>query len=264
MKINNTDVQYGGLFKLKGKDWLEKQRVAGKVAARTLLLLEQLVKEKTTLTTLQLSKLAEEFILDNKCTPTFKNYKGFPEAVCISVNKELVHGIPKDYTLQKGDLVSFDLGTTYQGAIADTALTVIYDDPTSKYNKLIEACNKALMEGINAVKVGSRLGCVGYAVSRSAKRDGFVVVNNYGGHGLSWDEPHSSPFIENKGSVNEGFRLQPGFTGAIEPMLLPTNPNSRVASDGWTVLTQEIGTHFEHSFYLHEDHVEIITDRTGL
>jgi methionyl aminopeptidase len=248
---------------LKNQDWLEKQRIAGRVASDALLLLEDGIMHGTGASLLELNNLAETFIQDNKCSCTFKNYKSFPAGVCISVNKQLVHGIPTTYRLQEGDLISFDLGATYEGAIADTAITCIYGKPKyEQHVKLVRATEEALMKGIAAIQVGKQLGCIGEAIYKFARSNGFSVVNNYGGHGISWNTPHDSPFVANKGVSNEGIRIQPGLAIAIEPMLVIGSPATETGKDGWTVYTQDIGAHFEHSIYVHEDHVEIITDRT--
>jgi len=251
------------IINLKNDDWLHKQRVAGKVVAKTLTFLKNEVANKTTSTMLDLNALAEEIIISSGCTPTFKNYKGFPSGVCISINKQLVHGIPTDYKLQEGDVVSFDLGATYQGAIADSAITCIYGEPKSlDHVRLIEATEESLMKGIESIKVGNRLGCIGSAISKCAKYHGFGLVSNYGGHGLDWDVPHAAPFVANKSEINEGIRIAAGLSIAIEPMLTIGSPTTKVLDDGWTVVTDNIGSHFEHSVYVHEDYVEIITDRT--
>lgn len=248
--------------RLKSKDWLEKQRVAGKVCAETLLLLEQEVKSGTTKSLLELDKLAETYIRDNGCTPTFLLYKGFPNSVCISVNKQLVHGICTDYKLQDGDLVSFDLGATYKGAIADTAITCIFGQPKSeKHVQLLKATEEVLMQGIRAIEVGKRLGCIGQAIAKHTKRLGFGLITQYGGHGISWDTPHDAPFVANEATENDGIRIQPGLTIAIEPMLVLGSSKTHVANDGWTVLTDSLGSHQEHTIFVHTDHVEIITWR---
>ncbi len=255
-----------GLFKLKGQDWLEKQREAGKIAADALSLLQACVSdpESHPITLIRLNQMAEDYIFNKGGSCTFKGYKGFPAGVCISVNKQLVHGIPTDYELQTGDLVSFDLGVTIGGAIADTAITCIYGQPKSEQHvKLVRATKEALMKGIQAIAVGKKLGCIGYAISRCAKGYGFGLVNNYGGHGLEWDTPHAPPFVANKSDPEDGFRIQPGLAIAIEPMLVIGSPATKTAADGWTVETNDIGCHFEHSIFVHEDHVEIITERTA-
>lgn len=253
------------LVRLKDKDWLEKQRVAGRIAAETLLLLEGYVKGRTFHSMLALNEVAENYIIKNGGTATFKGYKGFPAGVCISVNKEMVHGIPKDTVLDDGDIVSFDLGVTYQGAIADTAITCIFGKPHSeRHVTLVKATEECLMKGIEAIQVGKRLGVIGNAISRHAKTYGFGVINNYGGHGLDWDIPHAPPFVENKSDDSRGIRIQPGLAIAIEPMLVLGSTATTTLNDGWTVVTPDLSAHFEHSVFVHEDHVEIITDRSKL
>jgi methionyl aminopeptidase len=253
------------LVRLKDKDWLDKQRVAGRIAAEALLLLEAAVKGRTFHSLQALNEVAEHHIIKNGGSPTFKGYKGFPAGVCISVNKELVHGIPKDYVMNDGDIVSFDLGVTYQGAIADTAITCIFGQPKSeRHVKLVQDTEAALMRGIDAIKVGNRLGVIGHAIYKYAHGLGYGVINNYGGHGLDWNIPHASPFVENKSDVNKGIRIQPGLAIAIEPMLTLGSISTTTLEDGWTVATPDLSAHFEHSIFVHEDHVEIITDRSKL
>lgn len=255
-----------GFFKLKGQDWLDKQRVAGKIAAETLVLLKQTLESNNRpLSLIELNEIGENYITSKGGSCTFKGYKGFPAGVCISVNKQLVHGIPSDYKLQEGDVVSFDLGVTVEGAIADTAITCIYGEPKSeRHTQLVKATEESLMRGIEAVGVGKHLGAIGYAVNRCAKNYGLNVIHNYGGHGLDWDVPHAAPFVANKADVNDGIRIQAGLAIAIEPMLVLGTTMTKVLDDGWTVVTDDIGAHFEHSIYVHEDRVEIITDRSGL
>lgn len=251
----------GELIVLKDNDWLARQRIAGHVAAKAIGLLENEVKNCTSKTLLELDKLAHDFILDNNCTPTFLNYNGFPNSCCISINKELVHGIPKDRRLQDGDLVTFDLGTTYEGAIADTATTCIFGIPNSKHILIIKATEECLLKGIQAIEVGKRLGVIGEAISKHAKTYGFGLISNYGGHGLDWNVLHAAPFVSNKSSHHNGITIQPGLVIAIEPMLAVGGSNTRILSDKWTVITNDINTHVEHSVFVHKDHVEIITWR---
>jgi len=261
------------IVSLKDDKWLNYQRIAGRIASDTLIALEQEVENKTTKSMLELNAYAEEIITKAGGFPTFKGYgkasNPFPAGVCISINKQLVHGVPTDYKLKDGDIVSFDLGVTIEGAIADTAITCIYGGPeaTSIHNHMVVVKTKhALEEGIKAIQVGKRLGCIGQAIYKVARGPGHTcVVNNYGGHGLDWNIPHASPFVANKSTDNEGIRIQPGLSIAIEPMLVcGSDPATTTGSDGWTVYTKEIGAHFEHSVFVHEDHVEIITSRDRL
>lgn len=260
MKIQSFS--HSGFFDLKNSDWLEKQRIAGKVVAGVLSLLKNYVDNQTSLSLLELDRLAETYIRDHSCTPTFKNYKGFPAACCISVNKILVHGIPTDYHLQNKDMVSFDLGATFQGAIADSALTCVFGAPSPEQTRIISATENALLQGINAIKPGNHLGCIGSAIYKATKNSGYSIITHYGGHHLTWDTPHSEPFVANKAEPNEGIRIQPGTTMAIEPMLTSGSTKTYLDKDGWTVWCEaELSAHQEHTIFIHQDSVEIITQR---
>jgi methionyl aminopeptidase len=266
MRLINNDPSTSGLFRLKDEEWLKKQRVAGKVATLAIAQLTNAVKEKTTKSLIELDKITEELIISNGCTPTFKFYRGFPASVCISVNYQLVHGIPTDYKLQEGDLVSFDLGTTYEGAIADTAVTCIYGDPKlERHVQLIKDTNEALKKAISVVEVGKKIGVIGYTIHKYAKSKGYNVIEAYGGHAIDMTDdgvgiPHAPPFIANKSDLTTGIRIQPGLVIAIEPMLGVGSNKTRLDSDGWTVYTEEIFCHVEHTIYVHKDRVEVITE----
>jgi methionyl aminopeptidase len=254
------------LIKLKDSSWLTHQRIAGRVTADTLQLLKLRVQEGTTKNLLELNQEAEDFIYSKDCTPTFKGYKGFPAGVCMSVNKQLVHGIPTDYNLVDGDVVKFDLGATYNGVIADSALTCIYGEPKLPIHlTLLKATEEALMAGINSIQVGNRLGCIGYSINRVAKKYGFANVTHYGGHGINASsygkgEPHAPPFVPNKSELDSGIRIQNGLTIAIEPMfILGSSASTQISDDKWTVMANEIGAHFEHTIIVNNNIVEILT-----
>jgi methionyl aminopeptidase len=250
------------LIRIKDGAWLDRQRIAGRVTAGALSLLEQEVKSGTTKSLLELDKLAETYIRDNSCVPTFLMYKGFPNSVCISVNHQLVHGICTDYHLQDGDKVSFDLGCTFEKAISDSALTVIYGNPSSQQLKILNACEESLFRGLSAVAVGKRLGCIGHAINKCAKSYGYGNIIQYGGHGLDWGIPHAAPFVANKAEPNEGIRIQCGLTLALEPMLTSGSVKTWVDKDNWTVWCEApTVSHFEHTLYVHSDHIEILSYR---
>lgn len=268
MKSNNNESIWSNnqLIDLKNDDWLARQRVAGKIAAKTLILLKKIVEDGSVSTAIELDKIAEEFILKNGGIPTFKNYKGYPNSCCISIEKQLVHAIATDYKFKKHDMVSLDLGVTVEGAIADTALTTCFIEPKSEAQiKLIKSTEEALMRGIKAITVGKRLGCIGDAIYKYSKNLGYGLITNYGGHSLTWNNPHASPFVSNKASCNEGIRLQKNITLAIEPMLCFSSTKTWVDKDGWTVWCDaDMSAHTEHTIYIHENYVEIITSRENL
>lgn len=246
---------------LKGDDWLSKQRVAGRITARALSLAKDLVLQNNNLTTNKLSEKIEEFILENSCTPTFKGYKGFPAAACISINEQLVHGIPNEYVIQDGDVVSIDLGCTYKFVIADSAITFIKGKPKNDLHvKLIETCKLSLENAIKQISIGKRMGVIGSGINHIVKNTKFSIITQYGGHGLDYDHPHAQPFIPNKSNSQTGVRIQPGMSFAVEPQIVIGEAKTRVLPDGWTVVTPGIGAHFEHSVFIHSDKVEIVTE----
>jgi methionyl aminopeptidase len=266
MKLQSNSNQLLNSFVfLQHADWLHKQRVAGQCLAEVMNILQQLVANKTTLTGLEIDKIVDDEIVKRGCTPTFKHFKGFPNALCLSVNKQLVHGIPSDKRFAGGDVISFDFGATFEGAIADSAITVVYGEPIRReHTLLIETTRDCLYNAIKAMAVGKRLGVIGNAIYKTARNAGFGVVNKFGGHGIGWNKPHADIFVPNKSIPEEGIVIQPGLTIAIEPLLVPGNcstTNTRIGEDGWTISTDDIGYHSEHSLYVHPDHVEIISWR---
>jgi methionyl aminopeptidase len=253
---------FSNLITIKNQNWLDRQRLAGKCVAECLANFSKMIRNQIpNLSLLDIEKECERIIAAHGCIPTFKGYKGFPGAVCLSVNKQLVHGIPVNYTLQVGDVVTLDLGATYQGAIADAAYTAIYGKPKMlRHADLVESTQLALRRGIEAVAVGRQLGVIGFAIHKTATSRGYGSVEKYGGHGLDENMPHAPPFVANKAKKDEGIRLQAGMTLAIEPMLVIGNNRTRTTSDGWTVITDDIGAHMEHSIFIHPDRVEILTE----
>lgn len=258
-------------FALQDNKWLENHRVAGKIAAQTLHHLEKLIINRANHSLLELNNIAEDMIVKAGGIPTFKNYKGFPAAVCTSVNEQLVHGIPTEYKLQEGDVISLDLGVTYNNTIADTALTCIYGNPKKEWHiKLIKVTEDAMYKGINAISIDKKLGVIGNAIYKSVQQDPeFSIITRYGGHGISRDSDgngilHAPPFVANKASPDEGVRIQEGFVLAIEPMVTRGSADTHTVVDGWTVMTKNINAHMEHTVYVHSDRVEIITDRSNL
>lgn len=273
MKIQNAqDKKWdrGNIIILKDQSFIERQRIAGKIAAQALSLLKLEVKNNTSLSLLELDKLAEAFIRDNKCLPTFKGYHGFPNSICSSVNQNLVHSIPTNYHLKDGDVISFDLGATFEGAIGDTALTCIYGEAKKKEHiKLIEATKECLNAAIALVdktmknKQEIRVGAIGECIYRTAKNKGFNVYSQYGGHGLEENVPHAPPFVANRSDKNEGVYLRTNMTIAIEPLLIANtfSTETKVAEDDWTVVGKDVNAHEEHTLFIHEDRVEIMTAR---
>lgn len=259
---NNTEV--GNLITLKDKTWLKRQKYAGRVLAslhREFFSMMRGRSENITLNTL--GDIADEVIKKNDCTPTFLGYNGFPGVICTSLNKEIVHGFPRDIALQDGDVVKVDIGVTFEGAIADCAVTYVYGKAKSPdILRLLVSCQGALNDGIAQVKPGNKLGEVGKAIWDRGKADKFGVIIDYGGHGIDYNRLHAPPFVANKAKATEGPTLRPGMSIAIEPMfVLGKNTNTKILKDKWAIATRDIGAHFEHSVTLDEDGTQhIITD----
>lgn len=248
---------------LKDKLWLKRQKHAGQAVSKSLKAFSEAVKTEKNLNLKDIERMSVEILDKMDCTPTFLNYGGFPGAVCLSVNEHLVHGVPRDYVLKEGDVVTLDLGATFEGAIADAAFTVIYGEPKDpKHIEMLELCQGALNAGINAIEVGKRLGVVGSAIYRHARNHGFGIVDEYGGHGIDYNKPHAPPFVSNKSHGNEGPRLQKWMSFAIEPMLVMGGSNkTKELKDKWTIAGKDIGCHFEHSICIDgSGKVHIITE----
>lgn len=262
MRLNKNNFSENSLVILKDELWLKRQKIAGRCVASILKACGTLIKDKTqNLSLKDLEQVTYLYTKNMDCIPTFLNYKGFPGAACISVNNQLVHGIPSNYILQDGDIVSVDLGATFEGAIADAARTWIYGTPKSEEHvRLLKVGREALDNGIKAFKIGNRLGAIGFAIHNTIKNSGFGNVTAYGGHGLMYDIPHSDPFVHNKDIPTNGVRIINGLSIAIEPMVTIGLPETKVLEDGWTVITPGLGCHFENSVTMFNDEVHIITE----
>jgi len=253
----------GGCYTLKDDEWLNNQRHAGKVLVETINEMGKLIAPGVP--TKFINDLGEKMILSHDgCTPTFKGYNGFPEAFCISINKELVHGIPRDDRFIKdGDIVKIDGGVSYKGAIADMARTFAVGNADKRYLYLMDAAKSALSDAIASIKFDggceNRIGTIGYIIKKAAIKIGAKVITELTGHGLELGTPHWFPFIYNIGEKNKGLRIYPRMTFCIEPMMAYGNNKITLGTDNWTVSTESAGVHFEDTIFIHEDHVEIIT-----
>lgn len=258
MKITNNNQNFDSDYcVIQNLEWFENQKIAGNIVAKSLAMCKDLA---TVVSCIEISKQIESFILDNKCIPTFKNYQGFPEAVCISINNELVHGIPKNLYLKNGDVVSFDIGATYNDAIADAAITIIIGE-NKKAELLVEKTKEALYEAIKNINVNNKLGIIGETIYKIGSRNNMQVISKYGGHFLDKNKPHAKPFISNKDKKENGIRFQNGMSFAIEPLFcLGFSNETKTSNDGWTVLTKELSAHFEHSIFIKDNKPIIVTE----
>lgn len=212
-------------------------------------------------TTAELDKLAEDYIISQGATPNFKNYHGYPATACISVNNEVIHGIPsRKRKLKQGDIVSIDLGAKFEGFHGDNAATFACGDISPEAKRLMDITEQSLYKGIAAAVSGGRIGDISAAVQSFVEANGYSVVRQFVGHGIG-RELHEAPEVPNFGTAGRGIRLLPGMTLAIEPMVNAGGYEVKVLPDGWTVLTRDgsLSAHFEHTVVITNDGPKILT-----
>ncbi len=212
------------------------------------------------ITTKELDQVAEEYILLKGARPAFKGYRGFPATLCISINDEVVHGIPGDRRLKEGDIVSLDVGVNYLGYFGDAAATFPVGEVDPEAKRLLAVTEKALYIGIEKTRVGNRLFDISYAIQSWVESHGFSVVRDFVGHGIG-KELHEEPQIPNFGTPHQGPRLGKGMVFALEPMVNEGTYEVKVLSDGWTVVTADgkRSAHFEHTIAIMDDGAEILS-----
>jgi methionyl aminopeptidase len=217
------------------------------------------------ITTLELDRIAEDFIRANDGVPTSLGYKRYPRAICISVNDVVVHGIPDGTIVEEGDLVTIDVGVTLAGAIADSAYTFGVGSIDPESQRLLDVCQDALAAGIAEAKLGNRIGDISHAVQTVVEAGGFSVVKSLVGHGVG-RHYHEDPHVPNFGEPGRGPRLSEGMTIAIEPMITMGGPDVWLADDGWTISTNDgsRAAHFEHTVAIVPDGPRILTPRVGI
>jgi len=210
--------------------------------------------------TIELNKLAETFIRDNKGVPAFLNYNGFPYSLCISLNNQVVHGFPSKYQLQEGDLVSVDCGVLLNKYYGDSAYTFHIGEVTETAAKLMQVTKECLVLGIEKAVVGMRVGDIGYAVQEHAEKNGFGVVKELVGHGVG-TRLHEKPEVPNYGKRGSGIKLEEGMVIAIEPMINAGRAGVRFWDDGWTVSTSDgkPSAHYEHTVAIQKGKADILS-----
>lgn len=213
------------------------------------------------ITTGELDRIAEKYILSQGAKPNFKGYSGYPATACISINNEVIHGIPsKSRKIKSGDIVSVDLGAAINGYNGDNAATFAVGEISEEAKRLIDATRESLYEGIKAAVAGGRIGDIGFAISKYVEARGFSVVREFVGHGVG-TKLHEAPEVPNFGIAGKGVRLLPGMTIAIEPMINAGLAGVKTMSDGWTVVTSDgsLSAHFEHTVAITSDGPQIMT-----
>jgi len=242
----------------KSETELKWMREAGKIVADTHHLLAQLIQPG--ITTKQLDKAAEEYILSQGAIPSFKGYNGFPASICTSVNEELVHGIPGERRLLEGDIISIDIGAQYYGYHGDSAWTYPVGKVSETMHKLLEVSERSLYAGLAQAKPDARLYTISHAIQKCVEDEGFSIVREYVGHGIGL-ALHEEPQIPNFGEAERGPRLRQGMVLAIEPMVNVGERFVKTLEDNWTVVTADGSrcAHFEHTIAITADGFEILT-----
>jgi methionyl aminopeptidase len=248
----------------KSKSEIERMRRAGVIVAEVLALVE--AELRPGVSTAHLDRLAEDHIRASGATPSFLGYPGvnprrpFPGSICISIDDEIVHGIPGDRTIRAGQLVSIDAGAIVEGWHGDAARTFYVGDPPAEVAELIEATRAAMMAGIVAAVPGNYIGDISAAVEDYARPKGYGVIRQFVGHGIG-TEMHEEPQVPNFRSGRKGLRLEPGICLAIEPMFTFGSHEARILPDDWTVVTKDgsLAVHFENTIAVTDSDPEILT-----
>jgi methionyl aminopeptidase len=234
------------LIILKSKNELEIMKVAGEIVAGALKVVKDAIAPGVT--TAELDKKAEDYILSRGATPAFKGYQGYPASICASVNDQVVHGIPGPNILKDGDIISIDAGAFYGGFCGDAARTYPVGDISPEAKRLIEITRESFFKGLEFAKDGYRLSDISHAVQSFVEGNGYSVVKALVGHGIG-QKMHEDPQIPNFGPPGRGPRLREGMTLAIEPMVNAGGDQVRLLGDGWTVVTKDgsLSAHYEHT-----------------
>ncbi len=246
------------MIHLKNAHQIQKMRVAGKISHNALMAAGAAVVPGAT--TAEIDRVAYEFITKAGAKPSFLGFGGFPATCCISVNDEVIHGIPGNRKIVRGDIVSIDVGAIYDGWQGDNAFTFTAGEVSEEAQKLLDATRESLAEGIKAAVAGNRLGDVGAAVQQYVEARGYSVVREYVGHGIG-EEMHEEPDVPNYGRQGHGVRLVPGMVIAIEPMVNQGTRHVRTISNGWTVVTTDgqLSAHFENTVAITAEGPVILT-----
>lgn len=243
---------------IKNNEEIDLMRKAGTIVAETLLLVEE--KVRPGITTAELDRIAEEFITKHGAKPSFKGLYGFPASLCISVNEQVVHGIPGGYVLKDGDIISIDCGANINGFHGDAARTFGVGNISEEAKKLINVTKESFFKGIEYAKVGNRLTDISHGIQSYVEASGFSVVRDFVGHGIG-RVVHEDPEVPNYGRPGRGPKLIEGMALAIEPMVNVGSYKVKTLSDNWTVVTSDgsLSAHYENTIVILPDGPEILT-----
>jgi methionyl aminopeptidase len=247
------------VIQIKSTREIELMREAGRILDETRTMLKEHVKPGVT--THHLDQLAEDYILKQGATPSFKGYYGFPGSICTSINEVVVHGIPsKKKVLKNGDIITLDFGVNFKGYHADSATTYPVGEISEALEKLLEVTERALYVGLNMAKPGNRVSDISNAIESFVKPYGYGIVEEFTGHGIG-KNLHEEPYVPNFGKPGLGPILKPGMTFCVEPMVNLGTKNVKVLVDNWTTVTvdRKASAHFEHMIVITNDGYEILT-----
>lgn len=243
---------------LKSEKDLDKMREAGRILARVMNKVKEVIR--VGISTAEIDNLARNFIKQENAAPAFLGYRGYPAAICTSVNEEVVHGIPGKRNLSEGDIISLDLGIKHEDFFSDIAVTVGVGKIDSRAKKLIQVTMDSLKEGIKAAKPGNHVGDISSIIQRYIEGNSFSVVRQFVGHGIGRNL-HEEPELPNFGRQGNGDILRPGMVIAIEPMVNMGTWECEILDDGWTAVTKDnrLSAHFEHTVAITEQGPEVLT-----
>lgn len=246
------------MITIKSPREIELMRKAGRITAGARTAARQALRPG--ITTDEIDRIVKEYILSQGAKPTFLGYEGYPKSVCVSVNDELIHGIPGKRVIHEGDIVSVDVGATYQGYVGDCAGTYGVGDITPEAERLIRVTRDSFFAGLKEAHTGNRLSDISAAIQRYVESSGYSVVREYTGHGIGSDM-HEDPAVPNYGNPGRGPRLLQGMTLAVEPMVNAGGPEIRVLSNKWTVVTVDgsLAAHYENTILITSGEPEILT-----
>lgn len=252
------------MITIKNESDIKKMEIGGKILAEALSVLEKSLKPG--MKTIELDNLFNRFIFKNKAKPAFKNYEagergnGFPASICVSINEDVVHGIPGDRVINEGDIVTIDAGVTYEGLITDAAITVPIGEISEEAKRLLQATKEALNKSIKEVKEGARVGDISSVIYENVKKHGFNIFPSLAGHGVG-KTLHEDPYIPNVGKKGKGERLEEGMTLAIEVMTSTGSGDLVIHEDGWTLSSADnsLTAQFEHTVLVTKNGYKILT-----
>ena len=243
---------------LKNKFEVEKMYHAGQIVKDTLFLLEENIAEG--ISTFELDKKAEEYILSQKALPGFKGLYGYPSTICVSIDNEVVHGLPSNRTLRNGQIISIDVGSIHDDFYGDHAKTFIVGSTSKEKEKLVENTKECLRRGIEQIEIGNTIGDIGYAIQSYAESCGYGVVRELVSHGIG-NNLHEDPQVPNFGIKGKGCKIEEGLCLAIEPMINLGSYEVYTKDDNWTVCTTDglPSAHFEHSVAVIDKKLKVLT-----